>query len=163
MVVAHAATGRSLAVDRYFPALHERLTADPAYAGRVAPVLQDGRCVGFDTPEGQYGLDNGYNLLETSTRPVRRSEGGLQALAQLVEGGLAHVLSALQADDAMVLNASSTLTAGAAWTGTGRCACRAPFIANWWSTAAGSTGKASTLRPRTAPMCRCRWLTPCGH
>lgn len=107
MVVAHAATGRSLLVDRYFDALHDILRREPALsAADIQPVNLEGRCVALDTPLGQFGLDNGFNLLETSTRPVRRSEGGLNALARLVETGLGHVASALNADHAVVLSAS---------------------------------------------------------
>lgn len=103
MVVAHAATGRSLAVDRYFPALHARLRD----AGAQAQAIElGGRCVALLTADAEYGLDNGFNLLETSTRPLRRSEGGLLALDCLAQRGLAHTLAALRADGACVLNAS---------------------------------------------------------
>ena len=105
MVVVEAATGRSLPVRHYFESLKQRLLARlPADA--LTPVRIDGRCVALSCPEAEYGLDNGFNLLETSTRPVRRSEGGLLELAHLVEVGLEDVLHALQADDAGVLNAS---------------------------------------------------------
>lgn len=106
MVVAHAATGRSLPVNRYFDALHDRLRGDGARPRPVERIELSGRCVGFRTPEGEYGLDNGYNLLELSTRPVRRSEGGLKALAGMVDPALDHVYAALRADQACVLNAS---------------------------------------------------------
>jgi len=106
MVVAHAATGRSLAVDRYFDALRARLSADPVHAPGMQAVELEGRCVSLDTPAAQFGLDNGFNLLEVSTRPVRSSEGGLAALADLAAASLHHVHAALQADDAVVLNAS---------------------------------------------------------
>lgn len=106
MVVADAATGRSLPVRHYFSALHERLTARlPAGDGPRAQELE-GRCVALSCAEAEYGLDNGFNLLETSTRPVRSSEGGLSALAALVNRGLEDVFHALEADHAMVLNAS---------------------------------------------------------
>lgn len=109
MVVAHAATGRSLPVDRYFDALHDRLSAAARAMPGLAPperVRLDGRSVAVCTPDAEYGLDNGFNLLETSTRPVRRSEGGLLRLADIAHEGLDHVFAALQADEACVLNAS---------------------------------------------------------
>lgn len=106
MVVAHATTGRSVPVLRYFAALHERLSADASYRERIEPVELEGRCVALDTPHAQFGLDNGFNLLETSTRPVRSSEGGLRALAALVDQSMGHVCAALEADEAVVLNAS---------------------------------------------------------
>lgn len=100
MVVAHATTGRSLPIKHYFAALQATL------AGPVQPVTLDGRCVALLTDDGELGLDNGFNLLETSTRPVRRSEGGLPALASLVNRGCRQVFDALRADAAVVLNAS---------------------------------------------------------
>jgi len=103
MVVAHAATGRSFPVDHYFPALHARLRE----AGADAEAIElGGRCVALITADAEYGLDNGFNLLETSTRPVRRSEGGLLRLAEITQHGLAHTHAALQADGACVMNAS---------------------------------------------------------
>ncbi|MFA7669434.1 MAG: glutamate-cysteine ligase family protein, partial [Burkholderiaceae bacterium] len=103
MVVAHAATGRSLAVEHYFPAVQRRLHA----TGLGAQAVElDGRCVALLTGDVEYGLDNGYNLLENSTRPVRRSEGGLLALQDVAQRSLALTLGALEADNACVLNAS---------------------------------------------------------
>ena len=100
MVVAHATTGRSLPIKHYFPALQATLEC------AVQPVTLGGRCVALLTDDGEYGLDNGFNLLETSTRPVRRSEGGLLALAGIVNRGCRQVFDALRADTAVVLNAS---------------------------------------------------------
>lgn len=105
MVVAHAATGRSLPVRRYFTVLGERLRAGEPAAAPVAVKL-GGRCVALRCADAEYGLDNGFNLLETSTRPVRYSEGGLATLAGIVDQGLGQVVEALRADDAGVLNAS---------------------------------------------------------
>lgn len=105
MVVAHAATGRSLPVDRYFSTLRERLAATYEAEG-VVQVELDGRCTALCTPDAEYGLDNGFNLLEVSTRAVKRSEGGLTALASLANRALEAVTHALEADDACVLNAS---------------------------------------------------------
>lgn len=105
MVVVHTTTGRSLPVRHYFESLNQRLQARMP-ADVLTPVLLEGRCVALSCPEAEYGLDNGFNLLETSTRPVRRSEGGLAALAELVDLGLEDVLAALRADEAGVLNAS---------------------------------------------------------
>jgi len=106
MVVAHATTGHSLPVKHYFSALHDGL----CQAGMSADVVQrhqlEGQCVALETVDGEFGLDNGFNLLETSTRAVRRSEGGLLALAQIAERGCSQVWKALEADDACVLNAS---------------------------------------------------------
>ncbi len=109
MVVAHAATGRSLAVNHYFGALKARLenNAGPGgVPGAVETVELDGRCVALRDADAEYGLDNGFNLLENATRPLRRSEGGLVALASMVGRGLNNVFDALQADDACVLNAA---------------------------------------------------------
>lgn len=104
MVAVDAATGRSLPVERYFEALESRLNARAPGTAHV--VTLGGRPVAVSAPEADYGLDNGYNLLETSTRPFRRSEGGLLALAASVRAGLEDVFAALQADAACVLNAS---------------------------------------------------------
>ncbi len=106
MVAADAATGRSLPVRHFFPVLNERLRARlPADAPPVVVELE-GRCVALVCGEAEYGLDNGFNLLETSTRPVRASEGGLLALAVELHQGLEDVHAALSADGAIVLNAS---------------------------------------------------------
>ena len=116
MVVAHATTGESLPVERYFEALKASFERDAASEGvavaasvpraAVKPVFLEDRCVALLTPDAEYGLDNGFNLLETSTRPFRRSEGGLLALTALVESGGRRVAHALAADGACVLNAS---------------------------------------------------------
>jgi len=114
MVVAHATTGRSLPVQKYFDALKRTLEGRDSKNARPSRGTLDslhaidleGRCVALHTTEAEYGLDNGFNLLETSTRPFRRSEGGLLALAAMVETSGHYVLHALQADDACVLNAS---------------------------------------------------------
>lgn len=105
MVVVHATTGRSLPIRHYFGALTERLRAARPEDPPVATEL-GGRCVALQCADGEYGLDNGFNLLETATRPVRASEGGLHALAGIVHRGFEHVLDALHADDATILNAS---------------------------------------------------------
>lgn len=104
MVVADATTGCSLPVEHYFEALEARLNARTP--GSAEAVMLGGRSVAVRAPEAEYGLDNGYNLLETSTRPFRRSEGGLLALADSVQTGLEDVFAALEADSACVLNAS---------------------------------------------------------
>ncbi len=105
MVVADATTGRSLPVRNYFSSLNTRLLARKPADLPVAVQLE-GRCVALRCEEAEYGLDNGFNLLETATRPVRRSEGGLATLTELVNAGLEDVVQALQADGAGVLNAS---------------------------------------------------------
>ena len=105
MVVADAATGHSIPIRNYFASLNNRLLARNPADCPVAVQL-DGRCVALRSEEAEYGLDNGFNLLETATRPVRRSEGGLLTLATLVNAGLEDVVHALQADGAGVLNAS---------------------------------------------------------
>lgn len=106
MVVAHAATGRSLAVRHYFESLSQSLRAQSSEHQEFETVALEGRCVAVLGPDAEYGLDNGFNLLETATRPVRRSEGGLLTLAGMVQAGLQQTLQALQADEAGVLNAS---------------------------------------------------------
>lgn len=105
MVVADAATGRSLPVTHCLPALHDLLKRRQPHA-QVQSIELEGRCVAVRTVDAEHGLDNGFNLLETSTRPLRRSEGGLSALANVVQQGLTPLFEALQADGACVLNAS---------------------------------------------------------
>src|SRR5690606_12370115 len=104
-----------LPVERYFEALKASFERDASGhvsvaaslpSAAVKPVFLEDRCVALFTSDAEYGLDNGFNLLETSTRPFRRSEGGLLALAALVESGGRRVTQALAADGACVLNAS---------------------------------------------------------
>ena len=106
MVVAHAATGQSLPVAHYFDALKASFAHGHGAHTVAEPVLLEGRCVALQAPDAEYGLDNGFNLLETSTRPFRQSEGGLLALADMVESSGRRVAHALAADGACVLNAS---------------------------------------------------------
>lgn len=101
MVVAHAETGASHPVSRYFDAL-ARIKQDRGIG--CHPVMLAGRCVGVQTPTAECGLDNGFNLLETATAPQEGGPGGLTRLAAVTHQELADSLDALQADRACVLN-----------------------------------------------------------
>lgn len=103
MVVAHAETGVSQPVDRYFHALREVKRAS-GVAGELGWL--GGRCVELRTAMANCGLDNGFNLLETATVPVDDAAGGLTGLARLAHAELADTLQALAVDDACILNAS---------------------------------------------------------
>lgn len=103
MVVAHAESGASLPVDRYFDALSR---IKQARGERCTPALLSGRCVGLQTDVADCGLDNGFNLLETATLPLDGGPGGLARLSALAHRELADTLDALEADGACVLNVS---------------------------------------------------------
>lgn len=103
MVVAHATTGVSQPVERYFHAL-QQIKQARGVAGELGHL--GGRCVELRTAMAHCGLDNGFNLLETATVPVDAATGGLTGLARLAHVELADTLQALRADDACVLNAS---------------------------------------------------------
>ncbi len=103
MVVVHADTGASQPVEAYFDAL--RSIKEKKGIACELSVLS-GRCVGLHTPVAECGLDNGFNLLETSLAPVDGGSGGLQSLATLAHQELADTLDALKSDHACVLNAS---------------------------------------------------------
>jgi hypothetical protein len=70
------------------------------------PDSRTARTVKLSSPLGDSGLDNGFNLLETSFSPVREDEGGLDVLAARVDRELRDVLAALEADGLILLNAS---------------------------------------------------------
>ncbi|MDR0674384.1 MAG: hypothetical protein LBF93_12230 [Zoogloeaceae bacterium] len=70
------------------------------------PDSRTARTVNLSSPLGDSGLDNGFNLLETSFSPVREDEGGLDVLAARVHQELRDVLAALAADGLTLLNAS---------------------------------------------------------
>lgn len=103
MAVADAVSGASRPVCRYFAAL-----AQIKYGRGLAAQARSlaGRCVGLATDQADCGLDNGLNLLETATHPVRGGAGGLARLARLAHAELADSLAALRDDGLVVLNAS---------------------------------------------------------
>jgi hypothetical protein len=103
MVVAHAQTGASLPVDRYFQSLRA-IKQDRGIASQ--DITLAGRCIGLQTDTAECGLDNGFNLLETALAPVDDGAAGLDRLATLAHRELADTLQALESDQGCVLNAS---------------------------------------------------------
>ncbi|MEO6985471.1 MAG: glutamate-cysteine ligase family protein [Paralcaligenes sp.] len=103
MVVAHAQTCVSQPVETYFDAL--RSIKEKRGVACESSTLS-GRCVGIETPIAMCGLDNGFNLLETSLAPVDGRSGGMQRMADLAHQELADTLDALKGDQACILNAS---------------------------------------------------------
>lgn len=103
MAVVRLADGRSHGVTRYF----ETLEALKRARG-LDPVRRfvGGRLAGLGTPEGESGLDNGYNLLETAFAPLVGGADALDRLAALVVRELNEAEQALAAEDAALLNAS---------------------------------------------------------
>jgi hypothetical protein len=104
MGVVDRESGQSACVtDVYF----ERLAEIKRRRGeRVLPERLEGRQVSLSGPLGNSGLDNGFNLLETSFSPVREDEGGLETLAARVRQELRDVEEALEAENLTLLNAS---------------------------------------------------------
>ncbi|MDR0441545.1 MAG: hypothetical protein LBI59_11315 [Candidatus Accumulibacter sp.] len=104
MGVADRESGRSRCVD---DAYFERLAEIKRRRGeRVQVETLAGKTVSLSGPLGSSGLDNGFNLLETSFSPVREDEGGLDVLAANVHRELRDVVAALEADGLVLLNAS---------------------------------------------------------
>ena len=103
MVVARRGSGLSHPVVRYFDTLAGLKRGRDATA-RVAE--QGGRDIAVLGEHGVSGVDNGFNLLETSFAPVAGQAGGLDRLARQVWRELADAQAALAAEDAVLLNAS---------------------------------------------------------
>lgn len=103
MPVVRRADGRSYPVADYFSVL----AGAKRRRGLVCSMLRlDGREAGVVTEEGESGLDNGHNLLETAFAPVPGGEGGLDRLAARVARELQEAQEALEAEGAALLNAS---------------------------------------------------------
>jgi hypothetical protein len=103
MVVARRDNGESHIVSGYFP----RLAQLKAKRGEAVTLNQIGsQVIGVYGPAGESGLDNGYNLLETSFSPVMGGPGGLNRLAARVRQELLDVQETLAQENATVLNAS---------------------------------------------------------
>ncbi|MBW7416524.1 hypothetical protein J9A19_25125, partial [Escherichia coli] len=64
------------------------------------------RIVGVSVAAGESGLDNGFNLLETAFAPVSEDDGGLDELARRATRELHDASRALEAEGAVLLNAS---------------------------------------------------------
>ena len=81
MIVVDRNDGRSHAVTMYFDTL--------AALKRARGLALDthrlgGRVSAIVTRDGESGLDNGFNLLETAFAPIAAGPGGLDRLAALV-------------------------------------------------------------------------------
>jgi hypothetical protein len=101
--VARRDDGRSHPVGPYFDAL----AAIKRRRGEDVSIHCLGeRAVGVAGPDGESGLDNGYNLLETAFAPVAGGPGGLDRLAACAERELHDVRQALAAEGALALNVS---------------------------------------------------------
>ena len=146
MVVARRGSGLSHPVVRYFDTLAGLKRGRDATA-RVA--AQGGRDIAVLGEHGVSGVDNGFNLLETSFAPVgpgwRPGPAGPPGMA-----GTADARAALAAEDAVLLNASEHPAARWIQSGIAGCARPAPSTTSWWTIAAGCTAWASTPRRRTA-------------
>jgi gamma-glutamylcysteine synthetase len=104
MVVVDRESGESRCVtEGYFERLAEirRRRGEDVRRETVAEEV-----IGLSGPLGNSGLDNGFNLLESSFSPVRGDEGGLGALASRVDRELRDLLAALEAEGLALLNAS---------------------------------------------------------
>lgn len=114
MAVARRDTGASHPVGGYF----EALAAIKAARGEAPDLARiDGRIVGVSVAAGESGLDNGFNLLETAFAPVSEDEGGLDELARRATRELHDARRALEAEGAVLLNASEhpDCTLDASW------------------------------------------------
>ena len=81
MVVAHAGTGRSHLVSRYF----EALSAIRARRGQASRIVRiEGRAVAVLSDGVDSGLDNAFNHLESALGPLPAGPGGLDRLQAAV-------------------------------------------------------------------------------
>ena len=155
MVVARRGSGLSHPVVRYFDTLAGLKRGRDATA-RVA--AQGGRDIAVLGEHGVSGVDNGFNLLETSFAPVAARLAAWTGWPARY-GGNWPTPAALAAEDAVLLNASEhpACTLDTEWYR--RVRAPRPSTTSWWTIAAGCTAWASTPRRRTAPAppCRRRW------
>lgn len=103
MAVAHQRTGRSLPVRRYFGHLQR---IKHTFAAQTDERFEHTALTSLMTDTAHCGLDNGWNLLETSLFPVSGRPNSFQTLAQRAHCELADTLVALQEEQATVLNVS---------------------------------------------------------
>ena len=103
MVVAHGETGRSHSVLGYFDALARR-KASRGLAPRLKRIGT--RVVAVLSEDGESGLDNAFNHLESAMGPVVGGPGGLARLDALMRAELSDVIDALEEEGAVLLNVS---------------------------------------------------------
>ncbi len=107
MVVVHKGTATSHPIQEYFSHLEK---IKQARGVNISSKEWNGvHLVGLVSPLGKSGLDNGFNLLETSFSPVQKSEkrSSLCNLSYLVNQELKDVVLGLDLECATLLNASS--------------------------------------------------------
>ena len=103
MVVANGETGRSHSVQGYFDALARRKAA----RGVTPRIKRIGsRVVAVLSEDGESGLDNAFNHLESAMGPVQGGAGGLARLDALMRAELGDVIDALDEEGAVLLNVS---------------------------------------------------------
>lgn len=103
MVVARGDTGRSHLVCRYFKALAD-IKRRRGLEASIVCIQSRPVAVWCDAVDS--GLDNAFNHLESALGPFAGGRGGLDRLETAVVSELGDVLDALQADGAVLLNAS---------------------------------------------------------
>ncbi|MFA4913501.1 MAG: glutamate-cysteine ligase family protein [Burkholderiaceae bacterium] len=103
MVVANRSSGQSHPVQRYFQSLAALRDA----RGEPSNVLVlDDRIVGIDGAQGESGLDNGFNLLETAFAPIDGERAGLRGIHDEIVQELSDAQTALAQEDAQIINAA---------------------------------------------------------
>ncbi len=104
MVVVHKKTVESHPVQEYFSHLAK---IKKARGVEIYPKDRHGEDFELITPLGKSGIDNGFNLLETSFSPVQEGRHSLSSLAKLIDQELGDVITALDLECATLLNASN--------------------------------------------------------
>ena len=103
MAVVSLEDGHSYGVTRSFDTL---ASLKQARGLASTPYHLGGQVAGLVTAEGNSGLDNGFNLLETAFAPVAGGPGALDRLAARVTQELRDASQALAKEGAALLNAS---------------------------------------------------------
>lgn len=103
MPVADAVTGHSRPAYGYFQALS---AVKQARGVATLPVQPSPETISISTDTAECGLDNGWNLLETSLHPVSGRHEAFDLIAQRAHAELDDTLAALQTLGATVLNVS---------------------------------------------------------
>ncbi|UOF93833.1 MAG: hypothetical protein IR526_00215 [Bordetella sp.] len=103
MVIVHKGTIKSHPIQNYF----QNLAKIKRSRGISITIKQvNGINIELNTFLGKSGLDNGFNLLETSFSPIQ-GEGNLVRLYELINQELNDVINGLELENATILNASN--------------------------------------------------------
>ncbi|MCA1743225.1 MAG: hypothetical protein LC631_04655 [Desulfovibrionales bacterium] len=103
MPTAHVQTGQTHPVGPFF----RNLQQIRELRGQKGKLLEyNGRDYGLEFTGGLHSIDNGFNNLESSLGPVPQGDEGLKQLHSLISSELKDISTALDRENAMVINFS---------------------------------------------------------